>query len=594
MSRIQLLAVTLVIATMAPSPPCRADDESLAVEAGKVLRRHCYRCHRGAGSESGYAFDVTDTESLIAESMVVAEDAENSDIYKLMFEGRMPPRNRPQLPRPSAEEIASVKRWIEAGAPPIPEIVARPTRSLRDELTAIRADLRDRRRDDRFSVRYFTLTHLHNNSRVDAELLGNTRLALAKTLNSLSWQPLLVAPQPIDDAQTIYAVDLNDLGWTREHWNTLVRSYPYAFSFGSHDDEELAEIDRDIQDLRGADRTPVAIRADWMIAVATKPPLYYALMFDLALPELQARKADTGKPANPKQMTDSDLEKFLGVDVLANIRRDDTWRSGFTESGVSGQNRMIERHAIQGGGYYWKSYDFASSNRTAVLSEFPLGPRFEGNRFADLAFEHDGGEMIFSLPNGLQGYLLANAAGERIDAGPIEIVADSLRTSGNEQIVGGISCIACHRTGMIEAPEDEVRTYAAAVGEAREQVRRLYPEGAEFNKLLKRDGTAFVRAMQSLAESMGVTDDVASLPEPVGEVARWYHLEPMRAETVAAELYVSPERLRQAVEADPRLHRLGLRILLRKGGSIKRAAWESPATFPLVKQAARQFGFDPR
>ena len=31
-------------------------------------------------------------------------------------------------------------------------------------------------------------------------------------------------------------------------------------------------------------------------------------------------------------------------------------------------------------------------------------------------------------------------------------VGDSLKTSGNEQIVTGVSCIACHRQGMIEAP----------------------------------------------------------------------------------------------------------------------------------------------
>ena len=68
----------------------------------------------------------------------------------------------------------------------------------------------------------------------------------------------------------------------------------------------------------------------------------------------------------------------------------------------------------------------------------------------------------------------------------------------------------------------------------------------------------------------------------------------MRLETVAAELYVNVDRLRGALESDPRLRRLGLRVLLREGGTIKRAAWESPATFPLMKQAARQFGYDPR
>ena len=33
-----------------------------------------------------------------------------------MFRDRIPPRNLPQLPRPSAEEIDVIKQWISAGA----------------------------------------------------------------------------------------------------------------------------------------------------------------------------------------------------------------------------------------------------------------------------------------------------------------------------------------------------------------------------------------------------------------------------------------------------------------------------------------------
>jgi hypothetical protein len=80
----------------------------------------------------------------------------------------------------------------------------------------------------------------------------------------------------------------------------------------------------------------------------------------------------------------------------------------------------------------------------------------------------------------------------------------------------------------------------------------------------------------------------------VGEEARRYFLEPLSLERAAAELWISPERLRTVIEADPRLRELGLRVLLREGGAIKRAAWESPAAFPLMKQTARQLGFDPR
>ncbi|MCA9029075.1 MAG: hypothetical protein KDA86_28100, partial [Planctomycetaceae bacterium] len=195
-------------------------------------------------------------------------------------------------------------------------------------------------------------------------------------------------------------------------------------------------------------------------------------------------------------MTDLDLERYLGVDVLTNIRSGRAGRSGFTESGVSGQNRLLERHTLKSGGFYWKSYDFKSSNRTAILPEFPLGPKFDDNPFNDLAFEHDGGEIIFSLPNGLQAYLLVDGKGNRIDAGPIEVVADSLKTSGNEQIVAGVSCIACHRNGMIESPDDEVRIFSGATNDARDHVRRLYPENDVFRKWIEQDSAVFQRSLE--------------------------------------------------------------------------------------------------
>ena len=59
-------------------------------------------------------------------------------------------------------------------------------------------------------------------------------------------------------------------------------------------------------------------------------------------------------------------------------------------------NRMVERHrSIHGA--YWKSYDFAGSVGAQNIFNHPLD------------FTHDGGEVIFNLPNGLQGYYLVNA-----------------------------------------------------------------------------------------------------------------------------------------------------------------------------------------
>jgi serine/threonine-protein kinase len=231
-------------------------------------------------------------------------------------------------------------------------------------------------------------------------------------------------------------------------------------------------------------------------------------------------------------MTGRDLENFLNVDVLANLLASDprARRAGFARSGVSGQNRLIERHPLKAAGAYWRSYDFKASTWEANLLQFPLGPRFARNPFPDLAFAHDGGENIFHLPNGLQGYLLVNGKDERIDAGPIEVVSDALKTSGTPVIVNGLSCMACHKHGMIPPPADLVRDGAGVFGRARERVRLLYPEGKEMDRLVQRDADQFLRALDEVVGPfLRVGPDkerpVKELPEPIGEVARKYLLE---------------------------------------------------------------------
>ena len=118
------------------------------------------------------------------------------------------------------------------------------------------------------------------------------------------------------------------------------------------------------------------------------------------------------------------------------VEGDKLVRGGFQQSGVSGQNRLVERHDAEFGAYYWKSYDFKPRRARANLTRFPLGPEFPGNPYPRQAFRHDGGEMIFGLPNGMQGYFLSDGKGRRIDEGPTDVVSDALKTSGTPAIGG--------------------------------------------------------------------------------------------------------------------------------------------------------------
>src|SRR5205823_2956206 len=86
-----------------------------------------------------------------------------------------------------------------------------------------------------------------------------------------------------------------------------------------------------------------------------------------------------------------------------------------------------------------------------TLFAYPLGPGAGDN-----TFQHAGGEIIFNLPNGLQGYLLVNADNRRIDKGPTAIVSDPRRP--DRAVEAGVSCISCHWSG-INPKDDQIRDH---------------------------------------------------------------------------------------------------------------------------------------
>jgi serine/threonine-protein kinase len=241
----------------------------------------------------------------------------------------------------------------------------------------------------------------------------------------------------------------------------------------------------------------------------------------------------------------------------------------------------VERHPALHGAY-WKSYDFLPDGERDDLVLFPLGPVTlkKDHPFEKQAFRHDGGEIIFNLPNGLQGYLLVNGKDERIDAGPIKVVGDAKKTSGTFEIVNGLSCMACHQHCMIRGFRDMVRGGSPAGGRVRDKLRQLYPPAERMEALLQEDEERFLRALDgAMGPFLKVGDDrdrdVRDFPEPVSALARWYLLQELTLEDAAVELGLrDAKRLQAAIENNPRLAELGLGPLVR-GATIKRERWES-------------------
>jgi mono/diheme cytochrome c family protein len=548
-------------------------DPALAAAGQAVLDKYCYRCH---GVDFKYpGLDVLDRATLLRpkdeqqDPFVVPGDPDKSRIWEAIDTAYMPPEKQPQ---PTNEEKATLREWIAAGAHfPAAD---RPVREFLGEdtiLSIIHDDLEALPSEKRAFARYFSLAHLWNDPDLSDEQLRVHRAGLSKLMNSLSREFQIVPPRAVNADATILAIDLRDYGWThQQHWHPLLAAYPYALQRGGDRAQRVYEL---------TDCELPYLRADWFIRNAARPPLYHLLL---------------GLPDNAVT-----LEEELGVNVPRNFQLDKLARAGFSKSGVSAQNRLVERHSARNGAY-WKSYDFQTNLQRGNLFRFPLGPVFEGLPNQTAAFDHDGGELIFNLPNGLQAYLLVDGNDKRIDEGPQTVVNDPNQFSGTFTIVNGISCMGCHKQGAISF-EDTVRAaFAGAAGQTTaDKVRRLYPPVDDMNRLLREDADRFLAAAEKatgpwLRSGPGDQRKLTDFPEPVTRAAKDYD-RPLSVADVARELGLPQseeqsralgvpraDELATAIKISDSLRRVGLAPLA-TGETIPREVWEQ--AFP---RAARE------
>lgn len=519
-----LPAFTLILVGTWPAV-APAADTALAVRALDVLKARCARCHGAEGTAKGGFGYVLDRGRLLARGKIVPGAAEESELYRRVRDGEMPPAKAPRL---SVAEMSLLRSWIEAGAPPA-RSPAGPRAFVTDGdvFRWLVTDLRSLPPRQRRFKRYLTLAPLYNAGRPEEEL-QSCRAAVAKLLNSLSWHPRVSVPEPVGPAATLLRLDLRDYQWNARAWDRLASAYPYRLPGGP-----------EAQAASGMELP--CLRADWFVATASRPPLYHDL---LQLPA-----------------TDRELERMLRVDLVADLEDDSAMRAGFTESGVSRNNRLIERHDAAYGAY-WRSYDFSDNVERQNLFNHPLGPVPGRN-----SFQHAGGELIFNLPNGLQGYMLVDGEGRRLDKAPVAIVSDPRRP--DRAVEAGLSCMACHARGLIPKA-DKVRAHVLKNPQAfdaadTETVLALYPPERELRARMGEDMERFRRA---LARCGVLPDD----PEPISAVVGRYEAA-LDLGAAAAELGLPAEEFARRLRASPLSRALG--GLLVGGGTVQRSTFQA-------------------
>jgi mono/diheme cytochrome c family protein len=547
--------------TTPAAKPYDPDADPFSTEMGKqvsdILRVNCGQCHIGVGAQGDFGY-LLDMDQLITSGKVVPGVKEDSQLYNRMIGGTMPPAAVRVLQSPTYGQIELVGQFIDQLELPDPAGECQAPEFL-DVDTQIELMQRDIASLDPVTeqpfTRYLTATYSSNAGEC-GRALQRQRYALFKGINSVSTETVVKQPVAIDKDETIFRIDIRDYNWDRDidleddgvvdfvdGWEAIVANPETAAFAVEYQGDNADDLKADAQTAKPFFPINAFIQATEF------GDLYYALI---------------GGKANL-----FDFERdVLKIDTVAEIADDNLMRAGFENSGVSKQERVLNRFdsGVAAGLSYWISFDFDGGNGNGTVNGVSNG--FEVNVanesiFDDpLGFAFAGGEAIFSLPNGLQAYYVAAANGTRLAEAPIGVVIDPAQNNG--LVTNGASCHSCHNAGMITFT-DTVRQYVEENkrdfdNETYESVLAQYPSAVEFQRQMDLDSNVHVAALERAGVPKGV-------PDSVSRVYLDFRLGNVKLENAAGELGIPADELLDNLDLlDPRLGPLSV-----EGGYIDRA-----------------------
>jgi mono/diheme cytochrome c family protein len=505
-----------------PNQPNRPPDQEALDRAAveNILASACGYCHGPALTEAqaqaGMNY-IDDIDKLVEEGKILPMNSAGSRLVQRMVRGEMPPQSS-GYPAVTEADIDKVASFIDN-----PRYWDVPDANCTDQdqlvdfdqlYQDVSEDLGDADNEDAPFLRYISITNRYTAGVCAEGGLDRDRQGLVKMMNMLSVKATTGEVVPVNTDETLYRVDLRDFDWDREVivegtafadvWEAIADSNPYAVEFFGDDADEAKD------DALTA--FPVMF-ADQMMDVAVIGNLYYSII-----------GVDVAQPL-------STFITALGIDVDANIADEDAIRAGTSKSRISRQDRLVERHDIGiRGGAYWQSFDFEDDANESIFED-PFG------------FTPGGTEAIFTLPNGMLGYIIADANDNIVEDSAILLDTNQ----NNFRAVTAVSCSNCHATGFIPVV-DEVREIAVAnareIGLNRDQIEQLnaiYLAPDAFARQVKQDSETFYqRALQS-----------ADLPIQGGDPVSGVFLrfdQDMTLRDAAGDLGVTPEDLEDSID----------------------------------------------
>jgi serine/threonine-protein kinase len=464
----------------APRPPTGEADLAKAA-AENVLAANCGQCHGPALTEqqaqAGMNY-INDIDKLVETGKIVPLNSAASRIVQRMVRGEMPPVAS-GLPAVTEADINTVAQYIdnprfwpevESGGNCLDDNQLVDFDELFQE---VNSDLARADNDDQVFFRYISLTNRFTAGQC-ADALEKDRQGLAKMMNMLSINASIEAPTPVNNEETLYRIDLRDFDWDRainvegiafnDVWEAIAANNPYAVEF----------VGDDADDAKDDTQTAFPIQfADQMMDVAIIGNLYYAII-----------DVDVNQP-----LADFILNE-LEIDVVANLADEESIRAGTTRSRISRQDRLVQRDDIEvRGGALWQSFDFEDDANESIFED-PFG------------FAAGGTEAIFTLPNGMLGFIIADENDVIVEDS--DILLDT--NQNNFRAITSVSCSNCHASGFIPVV-DEVREIALQnareIGLDRDEVEQLegiYVSPQEFSRQVQEDSQGFYQRALQLAD----------------------------------------------------------------------------------------------
>jgi hypothetical protein len=517
-----------------------------------ILQTNCANCH----SESGNQLPLIASSSAAVAHMTTLTKVDLRDVAnsKMVTRLTVEAHNCWSDCTQNGQAIQqALQAWADAISPIPAATVPTPSGQVADSQVSawIAADRATLSSDDANYVAYTSL-HKLSNAGVSLDELNTARIGISKALNSLArYAPTIVNPVPIDPYGLVYRFDTRDYWgyWPANAYLPVTGAAPAdpAHAQTAWSRIKQGNVNGDFSaggGLSHPDDKPSTfpniagfysdyVEASQLVYTLTRPDVYNEIM-------------------NIPGIT-SPLTTQLGVDMSKGA---DGFQFMTVDKPITLEPRLLMRQSI-GPGYFWKSTDpFTGS--PMVWYDRPIPEFDQSSAGSDMVkttplnlsnystsgaivlnsagtglqdgLQAAAAEVIFSLPNGLQAYMIGGAGDEqRVDAftfivvdprrgGPKTLPGSTPRTSQTLRLLQSASCFGCHDDGMNRAP-DGMQDFLAKNPTKWDpattaKVKQLYPGTDAMGKQIEQDRAIFSAAVTKVANGMilGLSSGYAGIP----------------------------------------------------------------------------------